>query len=75
MAAIWICPTQFQNTSVTNNVEKVTKVYAVFKTDAYYLNMVECANVYVYVMATIRIGPSGFRAPSVEAVESVAGHC
>ena len=72
MAAISICPTQFQNTSVTNNIEKV---YAVFKTDAYYLNMVECANVYVYVMATIRIGPSGFRAPTVEAIESVAGHC
>ena len=41
--------TQLQNTSVTNNVVKVTKVYAVFKTDAYYLNMVECANVYVHV--------------------------
>ena len=34
--------TQLQNTSVTNNVEKVTKVYAVFNTDALDLGMVEC---------------------------------
>ena len=37
---------QPKNTSVTNHVRKVTNVYAVLKTNAYYINMVECVNVY-----------------------------
>ena len=37
---------QPKNTSVTNHVKKVTNVFAVLKTNADYISMVECVNVY-----------------------------
>ena len=60
---------QFKNTSVTNHVKKVTNVFAVLKTNADYINMLECVNVYAKSYRLLpRRGGVSCRKPSAQKV-------